>query len=230
MNNTGMDRTWSALVVLICGVILLGILFVAIVHGEIPGQMVNGIAIFRDDAGVAAIPDSARLFVYRDGTLLRSSDTIAGGRITTSGSVLIWKYLLPSTSPDSARFTFIMRASKASASISNDYFACIPASFEPSPEVSSNTVASFQTGTASTSWAEVDSTDAGGIYKSGTGVTGAFVFATSNSNGTGVIGYGLSSLGDYHIRVPLSPTAADTFYVSAWYQNAWLLSPTQVIK
>jgi hypothetical protein len=228
MNNTGMDRTWSALVVLICGVILLGILFVAIVHGEIPGQMVNGIAIFRDADGVAAVPDSARLFVYRDGTLLRSSDTIAGGRITTSGSVLIWKYLLPSTSPDSARFTFIMRAS--GDGLSNDYFPCIPASFEPSPEVSSNTVASFQTGTASTSWAEVDSTDAGGIYKSGTGVTGAFVFATSNANGTGVIGYGTSTLGQYHLRVPLNPTVADTFYVSSWYQNAWLKSPTRVIK
>ena len=231
MRHTGMDRTWSALAALAAGVILLGILLTVVVaHGEIPGEIINGSAIFLNANGVATLPDSARLFVLRDGNLVHSSYTYPGGGITALGSVLRWTYLLSSSSPDSARFSFVMRASKASESISNDYFFCRPASFEPSPEISSNTVASFQTGTATTQWAEVDSTDGGGIYKNSAGVTGAFVFATSNSNGTGIIGYGTSVLGQYHLRVPLSPTEADTFYVCAWYQNAWLKTPTQVVQ
>jgi hypothetical protein len=60
-------------------------------------------------------------------------------------------------------------------------------------------------------------------------VTGAFVFATSNANGTGVIGYALSSLGDFDLVVPHVSGVSQTIYISAWYQNAWLLSPTAVV-
>jgi hypothetical protein len=54
------------------------------------------------------------------------------------------------------------------------------------------------------------------------------VFACSDQYLVNVIGVTTSTLGNYYLRFPVDPVAADTVYVSAWYQGSWVKTSTVV--
>lgn len=221
----------EVLVLLVTGAVLAFLVFASIAFAERPGDTVELRAFCRDSLGVAVSADSARLFVYRDTTLVESSKTIGDGITLGQTLSLKTKYTIPAATPDSARFSFWIRA-KADDIL--DYYPCTPHTIEMHAgtvdSISPAAVVDLYVGDSDSTFAVIDSSDGGGIYSSGTPVTGAMVFVSSDAAMTNKIGFGKSTLGQYHITVPLDPVAADTMYVSAWYQNTWVRASTMVTQ
>jgi hypothetical protein len=189
-------------------------------------------AFCRDSLGVAVAADSARLFVYRDTTLVQSSQTIANSKIKLGQTRRIKaKYTIPVATPDSARFSFYVRA-KADGIL--DYYPCTPATVlvhdGTVDSLSPASVVDLYAQQTSIEWGVVTSTDGGKVTQSGTDLTGATVLISPAANLSTITASGQSTAGNYYIPVRLDPTKADTMYVSAWYQGDWVKSYTRVIK
>lgn len=229
----------QALALLIMGLVLAMLCLIAatVAWGERPGDTVELTAVFRDSLGVAIHPTTATAYVVKNGSPVDSSKTLANSGITSYRSKLLkWRYTIPAATVDSSRFNFYIRASLTTGTgITDDWLTCTPATVlvhdGTVDSLSPASVVDLFVGEADSTFTIIDATDAGQILDSGNDpVTGAFVFASLNSNLTSIIGFAKSTLGNYYLTVPLDPVAADTFYVSAWYQNSWLKSATMVTK
>lgn len=229
MDLYGRTNGLRAAVLILLGVLGVLFLWALIARAERPGDTVELRAFVRDSLGVAVSADSARLFVYRDTTLVESSKTIGAGIIRGQTLSLKAKYTIPAATSDSARFSFWIRA-KADAIL--DYYPCTPHTVlmhdGTVDSLSPASVVDLFVGDSDSTFALIDSTDAGGVYQSSTPVTGAFVFVCSEAYLINVIGVTTSTLGNYYLRFPVDPVAADTVYVSAWYQGSWVKTSTVV--
>ena len=225
-----MDKAWRVVLVLLAFAILF-LVAAAVTWGERAGDTIECYGVFRDSSGVATVPTTARFFVFRGGTVMDSSATLLT-TITRYHRVLKARYTIPTTAPDSSEYVFAFKAS--GPGVVDDWFAAVPSRVTIGADyvdsLTAPAVVDLWTAIQDSSFAVIDSTEGGGIYgTSGEQLTNASVFISTESNLTGIIGFGYSSIGDYHIVVPLSPTESDTLYISAWYQNSWVKSPTQFI-
>lgn len=230
-----MDKAWRVVLVLIAFAILF-LVAAAVTWGERAGDTIECYGVFRDSSGVATRPATARFFVFKGGTNNNASVVDSSAELTTTITwyhrVLHARYTIPAVAPDSTEYFFAFKAS--GPGVTDDWFAAVPSRVTIGPgsvdSLYASSVVDLWTAIQDSSFAVIDSSDAGGIYNtSDEALTNASVFISTESNLTGIVAFGYSSYGDYHIVVPLDPVNADTLYISAWYQNSWVKSPTQFI-
>ena len=215
-------------------VALLAVL-IAVSAGERPGDVVEVTAIFRDDAGVAVIPDSAMWLVFRDGEPEDSTAWISAASLDRYHRVLQWQWEIPSDAPDSARYSFALRANHASSTITNDYIRTDP----PHVWLSAGRVDSLSQGAINDLWVghATATTDTlterrgGWIIADGDSVTNARVFATRRASFVpgDIVGFGWSTAGAYRMVIQTDPAAGDTVYVWAYYAGRWVKQATEVV-
>jgi hypothetical protein len=193
-----------------------------------PGDTMHfTVAVPDTDAAVIASPDSIRVIFMARGAILDSTETYVDSLTEISNhNVFAGDWIVPAGLGNNTMITAYARWTGGGYT-NNAGIGVKPAWFWVSG-------AQDWEVTESDYWTVIDSTDCTncGVYDSNnTGVTNAGVWVTSSSimTGTNTLGYGLSSLGDYHIAVPLDGTTPDTVYVWAWYDNAFVVEATTVI-
>ncbi len=97
-----------ALIVLLCGLLLFGA--PRIVKADRAGQTVEFLGHFRDDNGIAAVPDSVKFLVYVNGQPYDSSAWLTSLGNYTNFRTLQYQWLIPSLD-DSSTVSCVARAS-----------------------------------------------------------------------------------------------------------------------
>jgi hypothetical protein len=197
-----------------------------------PGDTIWYTIVVPDSSGQAdGNLTDARLYIVWRGAIQDSSKTLSSG-ISKVSDHPVYKasYVIPSNIGSE---TVISAYVKYTGNYANNFFPAIPRAVfvggSPVDTLYPSAVQDLWVGMESNTFGVIDSTDAGGIYHSGSGVTGAAVFVTSDSTLTTMRGFGKSINGAYYIWVDLDPSQPDTFYVSAWYNNSWLKQFRQVV-
>jgi hypothetical protein len=228
MDLYGRPGGLKAAVLILLGILVVFFLWAWVARAERAGDTVTLYGTFRNSTGIAARPTTARAYVWKNGAIVDSSKTLVSG-ITNIRGHLYWTYTIPVSATNKSRYYFSMRAVDATIT---DWIECQPRSVYLSNAIvdslSPAAVVDLYVGDSDSNFALIDATDGGGVYQNGVPVTGAFVFACSDQYLVNVIGVTTSTLGNYYLRFPVDPVAADTVYVSAWYQGSWVKTSTVV--